>query len=629
MATPSDVGARCPAAGSIRQALNRAITLVGREFSLESSCQVRFRGSNCSALRAEWSSRKATLLCGVPERTSRTLSQMLKSCDRFFDIECAPCDRVLAAEARAQWQRDVAADPGFDPATPASWSDDPLGELARRVRKIVGTQWGQRMSEYRAAALVPDQNGCMETPRGVGGTLATAPCEYSPDRYGLRVGVAKTKGKFRVVTMQSAAVKEVLGPVHECLYDFLSRRKWLVRGDLTKEHISFVLDDREPASDEVFVSGDYKAATNNIYLEAVTAIVEVLAECPFLSPEERETLRGSFCAESLHWVSRNGRGHPIRRGSMMGNLVSFPVLCLLNKACFDIVSSLRRKRTGVKRYRRPIINGDDIAFAGNAETYDDWVRVTSHYGLVVNAEKTGRSERFIELNSRSFDVAKRRFLRKPVLSALQPLRDPSCLLTRLWDGLRTLSPGSFRWMVIMLRHDIIRRGVCLSGIPSRLRRVLVKERWFRSALLNEPRVEETGVKRAWPHVLKDVRPPDHFIPVFDAASRSLLRRGVRRVRGLKVKPWSCVLQKGPLEAPIPRGRFSFRSEWKWCWPVPLWNWWERLRLPLQPLGQEDRDWEVDHPSLSVKISTEVWFPGVPPPLSVLFSALRPDGVNWI
>nr|WAK77855.1 MAG: RNA-dependent RNA polymerase [Botourmiaviridae sp.] len=625
--SPSSAGARCPAAGSIRQALNRAITLVEMEFpSLEGKGhrQNTIKGGNCSTLKAEWKCRKALLLVHRTESVRRTLVQVLKSCDRFFDVPCAPCDKKAFRQALGEWQLRVSTPPPGDPAAPASWSEQPLSELARRVRLLVGTKWGKGMEEARRACLVPDQAGCFELPRGSGGTLSVHPREYHSG-YDLRVGTAKSKGKVRVVTMQPARVKEILRPVHDCLYDFLSRRRWIVRGEVSKEHMQIVVDDLRDG--EMFVSGDYEGATDNIYTEASFEMAKVLAECPYLTDVERTTLLESFRPENLHWTSRKNRCHPIRRGQMMGNLVSFPLLCLINKACFDIACSLRRKRTGVKSYRRPIINGDDIAFCGDAAFVSDWEMVTSSFGLKVNREKTGVSSEYIELNSRSYRVG-HGFLRKPVLSALLPGDDPSCLLTRLWNGLRTLSPGSLRWAVIMLRHDIQKRGVDLSSVPSRLRRVLLRERWFRMALSSQPCVKVVGVERAWPVVSRDFRPPASHLPLYEAAKRKLLKIGVALVRGREVKhAFSRRLNKcyhPPRHLP---GVYTFRARWVFRWYQPLWDWWDKNGLPLEslPLGR----WADDHPDLASKVEVDRLCPGYGPSADLLFDAVRPNGVNWV
>jgi len=626
----SDVCARCPAAGSIRQALKRAVSLVEQEFPLlregpaptATSSFPQLPLGDCSALRNWWSSRKAALLVGRDDIVRRQVYQTLKSCDRFFDVECSICDRAAKDKALRKWQPDVATVPDFDPATSVSWSQEPILELKRRVRALVGKNWGRGIVRFREACLVPDQNGCLETTRIEGGTLATVP-KFSSGVFNLRVGTVKTKGKFRVVTMQSAKVKEVLRPVHDCLYSFLSGKRWLARGDVTKEHVRLVMDGRLPGED--FISGDYEAATNNIYLPAVFAVVEVLSESSHLSEEERELLLGSFRAENLNWVSRSGRCHAINRGSMMGNLVSFCVLCLLNKACYDICCSIRRDRSGKLRLENAIINGDDIAFAGDQSFYNDWMSVTSHFGLVVNKEKTGVSSVFLELNSRTFLIkgSTIRPLRKPVLSALLPGTDPSCLLTRLWDGLRTLSPGGFRRMVVLLRHSIIQRGVTLSSIPVRLRRVFVKERWFRQALAVRPCVLETGVDRSWPVVLRDERPPDHLLPLYEKKKRELLVFDVSLVRGVKVRPRDSVISGFPT-IPALDPEVDFVHSWSWKWFLPLWNWWES-NLPLVPLGSSL--WVDDHADLSVSVECVVRPVRFPPFLTPDVTVVGPGSLS--
>jgi hypothetical protein len=419
--------------------------------------------------------------------------------------------------------------------------------------------------------------------------------------------------------MQSARVKEILRPVHECLYDFLSSSRWLVRGDVTVDHIRRVVDGCEPGED--FVSGDYEAATNNIYVQVPWAIAQVLSESPDLSSEEREALLESFRPENLRWAASSGSVRPILRGSMMGNLMSFPMLCLLNKACYDIACSLRRNRTSKLRLETVIINGDDIAFAGDSQFYDEWVSVTSAFGLVVNREKTGVSRELVELNSRCFVVyptASRRLrvLRKPVLSALAPGDNPDCLLSRLWDGLRTLSPGTFRWMAVMLRHEVIRRGVSLSSIPSRLRRVLVKERWFRRALLEKPVLVRSGVERAWPVVTSSEAPAEHLLPLYDQKCQELLRLGVAYARGRKCSPFSLSLKKGgPRDTHrLPAHlRVSFRTRWVWRWPAPLLRWWTDPRVGLAVRSLPDTVWLDDHRDLTISVVAE--FSAAVPPVT--------------
>lgn len=635
----SDVCARCPAAGSIRQALNRAIRLVFTEFSfLGDRSPFRFRGSNCSQLRTEWDGRKAALLEGLQEEHFRVLKQTLKSCNRFFDVPCSPCDRKAAKVAVESWRQHVGQDPNFDPASPASWGNEPIEELALRIRRILGPDWAGESP--RNGVYVPDVNGCLEVTRVEGGTLAAGDVPLS---YNLRVGCAKTNGKHRVVTMQSARVKEILKPVHERLYDFLSRRKWLVRGDVTKDHVRGLVSQRSEGED--IVSGDYKAATDNIYLSSVQTIVSVIGESPSLTALERKTLLESFAPENLNWTSRSGKLRPIKRGSMMGNLMSFNVLCLLNKACFDIVSSLRRKRGDIKGYRYPLINGDDIAFTGDSAAYEDWVSVTGHFGFVVNREKTGVSPIYLELNSRSFRVSRLshgsyvvRALRKPVLSALLPGAVPSDLLSRLWEGLRTMSPASFRVILVCLRHQIARREVSLSAIPVRLRKTLMKEAWFRTKLLLGECVHERGVKRSQNVISKGVRPPEEMLPLYEEMCIDRTVYTVNRFRGKRF-PDSCIERHRtglmPYEKLVCfckrsmktcRYRLGMRSTWVWRWPEDVFILWDEMGLPLRDLS--DNLWEDDHPHLATKVEAYI-LPTLYPPPAVLQVGVETSGViSW-
>jgi len=365
------------------------------------------------------------------------------------------------------------------------------------------------------------------------------------------------------------------------------------------------------------ISGDYAAATNNIYSQVSEAVSKVIAESPYLLPEEADAVRKSFQANCLHWVSRSGVARPILRGSMMGNLVGFCILCLINKACYNLACNLRRKRTGKLRLETAIINGDDIAFAGDSLFYADWRLVTATFGLVVNEEKTGFSDEFVELNSKSIRTDRLRPLRKPVLSCLDfESDDPSCLLTQIIDGLRTLSAGTLNRVIYSARNSIIRRGVCLSTVPRRFVRALLKKRWFRLALRVEPVVKESGVARHWPVVSRDFRPADSHMALYNQKVVELQEYGVTLARGLKCVPWSRKISGRP---EIPKGPdFRLRigsPTWKWRWKVPLLRAWEALHLPVRYLGSDL--WEDDFPDLAVDVKVEIVPRRFPPPPSWL------------
>jgi hypothetical protein len=564
-------------------------------------------GSDCLAVRLEWERVVRDLTQRIPsekERTCRRLSSTLKSCKRLFDAPCTPCDRKAANLSRNKWTSRVGRRHLMPPVT---WCHDWRWLLQRRVRELI-SGWGGRLSGARegptcGSAYVPDQQGCYENRASTGGTLGVDDFESTPlsDWSAVRVGVAKTKGKFRVVTMQSAYVKRVLTPVHNALYDHITSFEWCVRGDLAKEHLLPIVGDRRTG--ESYISGDYEAATDNIYLEVVECISSVIAEADELTVEEREVLLGSF--RRLRWRSQSGRFYPINRGSMMGNLVSFPLLCLLNKACFDICSDIYRG-PGAGRVGR--FNGDDCAFCGDLGFFNLWIEVTSSFGLIVNNEKTGFSDRWIELNSRSYDCKVKRFCLKPVLSFLMP--DRSCVddvLPSVLDGILGLRKEVQMWIVnVLMRYEISIRSVNPTVLSHRWWSILIRRKWFRSCLSRDPPdVKEYGEKRSLETVVAEpVRP--RFYDFVSRASRQLQDDLIGRVKGVKTLPYVRFLDRRTAKLPVPFTspyKLFRRRQWRFVWPKDLY-FFLKEHYPMVFLPSKlcySLRWLEDHPFLTTRL----------------------------
>jgi len=438
-----------------------------------------------------------------------------KGTKTLFDRPCA-CDDHRSAREKSAWLDRMSV-----PTSPIS--DDTKEWVRRLTVELVGRSWwtsragavtsndGQKESEY---PRIPDQRGCLEQKAGLGGTLSVArtdeqiaeiesrgatPGNKARDTWKqVRVGVGKTKGKHRVVTMQSANSKRVLRPVHERLYDHLTSFGWCVRGDVTADDLDAVVKDRNEGAGEYLISGDYSAATDNLFQDAVYTVVQVLAEALPEGSEERIALLGSFRPNEV--VGQRG-GHIgwIRRGSMMGNLVSFPVLCILNRICHARACDLY----GYPRSRRVRINGDDCAFSGSRGFFEVWKGVTGELGFVVNEEKTGFSTRYLELNSEIYDSHFGSFVRKLTFGwlATDSERAPIHAL------FETCSRLSFATAVFVLTSNhgraVMERGFWGVGeIPARWWSFLTKRKWFRRLASRDPPAscpEESasGGRREW------------------------------------------------------------------------------------------------------------------------------------
>jgi len=155
------------------------------------------------------------------------------------------------------------------------------------------------------------------------------------------------------------------------------------------------------AADEFYVSGDYKAATDN------------------LNPELSEYCWEQICLNAtVNWHGHTCRlydtayyllgkkaltGHIVHYkdstvdqtwGQLMGSPMSFPILCLVNAAATTVALGQRFS------YKQKIrVNGDDIGFIANPRSYEKWKSVTADCGLEFSLGKNYCSREFLVMNS--------------------------------------------------------------------------------------------------------------------------------------------------------------------------------------------------------------------------------------
>lgn len=597
----------CSAAKSTRCALRRALTITARNFRVPGEVPL-VEGVSCRDLAKSWKECVPVILSRIPGGRRRwSAASALKSCSRLYDRRCPECDASGAREAIAAWEAAVA-----DRTTLGSlgdWSSDQLlCELRTRLRILIDG-WGSRLESSRldgelegvTGPYFPDQQGCLEAPRAVGGTWSVSRERSAlSDPSHLRVGVAKTKGKSRVVTMQSANVKRTLRPVHTALYDHISQFGWCVRGEVRAEDFLAVSGDRREG--EWFVSGDYSSATDRIYSSAVEAMVQVLLECPDLLSEEREVLGRSF--RDLKYrvgVDGNSPLKGIHRGQMMGNLVSFPFLCLLNKIAFDLTVDICTGVPGTSRVGR--FNGDDCLFSGDHRLYETWQSVTSAFGFVVNVSKTGFSPRFGELNSRCFDYGRGRLLPKISLSFLRPVErnQTGDILPGILEGIKHMRTGIQEWIVCsLMRHEISLREISLGALPRFWVTLLLRRRWFRDALhRGAAPSREFGDDRSLPIVLGPLPRPEYYGEI-SRLSRILAVSHVRRWEGVRASPHRSYVLRGTVASRLPRSSFLTKVQvtWGFLWPERLAFLATRHPEWLAPISFSRRKWVDDHPFLA-------------------------------
>jgi len=219
-------------------------------------------------------------------------------------------------------------------------------------------------------------------------------------------------GKLRLITKATSAAL-VLRPLHTALYSALVRTGAVLRGPAT----SASLDGMTPLKGEEFCSADYKASTENFIGSNSLHLLSVLRDSPggsIVPPVVWEAAIRFMGPALTQLLSPDGEvldQFVARTGQRMGDLLSFPLLCLTNLV--GLVRGLGWRRTrGLADSGLLKINGDDLAFRSTPSEIDRWQTTLPECGLVLESSKTLRHPRVVTLNS-TFFLARRR--RRPSL----------------------------------------------------------------------------------------------------------------------------------------------------------------------------------------------------------------------
>jgi len=294
---------------------------------------------------------------------------------------------------------------------------------------------------YRARAVAGDKSLSREAFSRWAGGVVTSPLHRE-----VKARAVESSGKWRVITLSEPMLANLL-PLHQTLYNHLSTKKWLLRGEAKPS----CFDDFGRHQGEVFVSGDYEGATNNLNQHVSKLVLRlVLGKCTHVPLRVREEAMAAL--SPLFRVS--GPGYTgltaVQRGQLMGSPLSFPLLCLINYLTFRY---LIRREVPVK------INGDDIVFRSTPSEADAWFSGVSAAGLVVSPGKTLVNSRFFSLNSTYFLAADRG-------AGLNPHFRTSCLFRKCEDV------GALVGRVAQIKRDLARGEIREAALTVLLRKNL-------------------------------------------------------------------------------------------------------------------------------------------------------------
>jgi len=215
--------------------------------------------------------------------------------------------------------------------------------------------------------------------------------------------------KVRMITAAECDTK-VLQPFQIALWKYLSEQPqfcltngvkdledfegetlpWIYRIEKVVQNILEHSENKGSDEEELWLSGDYTAATDNFPMQVTHALIEGI-----LSQIEHEPTKEWVRWEvSPHEISYPGgqRGTQTS-GQLMGSLLSFPLLCFLN----DYAVSSSGFEVGSY-----LINGDDVVARGIKKKILDWQGRAPQVGLSLSVGKNFIDSNFCTINSQLF-----------------------------------------------------------------------------------------------------------------------------------------------------------------------------------------------------------------------------------
>jgi hypothetical protein len=295
-------------------------------------------------------------------------------------------------------------DPGF------------LEYVRRQVPRLFPPRWDRTLYPQACLSCTVPVKSCLQLGSKEGGSRLAVMRKYgvSPDgahhSYVMdllsrespimlspsRVTSVETGGKHRVISVGDVDLN-LFRPLHSSIYNRLSTFPWLLRGK--EKPTSFKEFTQRPG--EFFVSGDYESATDNLNSEVQQTMLSLILDNSCAVPKGILESAGSTLSMMMYVRGADGSPEPAvrqRRGQLMGNLLSFPLLCLVNYLAFRYYTKTKFSRDGV-----PVrVNGDDIVFRSTPEVYRRWFDGVVGSGLVLSKGKTMVHSTFFSLNSSLF-----------------------------------------------------------------------------------------------------------------------------------------------------------------------------------------------------------------------------------
>jgi len=208
--------------------------------------------------------------------------------------------------------------------------------------------------------------------------------------------------KARVISKGPPMIYTYLKPLQKFLWGSLVQHKpfSLIGRPVDKWYVQDVLGGTLK-NDQKFLSVDYSDATNNMHLWVSDVLVDLIADELKLSDVMREIFKKGLVGHTMVHP-RTGEEKLQKRGQLMGSVVSFPLLCIVNFTILRWTRELDMCREFDLDNAGVMVNGDDGCFKATRYGYDLWKKIAEFAGLSPSVGKVYFSRQFMNINSTNF-----------------------------------------------------------------------------------------------------------------------------------------------------------------------------------------------------------------------------------
>jgi len=207
--------------------------------------------------------------------------------------------------------------------------------------------------------------------------------------------------KIRCISKGPALTYMALKPLQKFMWKVLSKHVSArligqpVNADYLQEVLGKKLDDSQK-----YLSVDYSDATNQMYKWVSEELIVLISDKLNLSADERVLFKKGLVDHLIQMP--DGTFKQQTRGQLMGSVVSFPLLCIVNMTILRMTKEYEMGRRLTCRQAGLAVNGDDGVIRTTPEGKAFWERLASFVGLKPSVGKVYYSSHFLNMNSRNF-----------------------------------------------------------------------------------------------------------------------------------------------------------------------------------------------------------------------------------